>query len=61
MEQTTDGQIRAVERTRLEHDDKDATRAWLAPMSDDTAGPEGRHETKESPDREDNVALGPAP
>lgn len=30
MEQTPDGQIRAVERARLEHDDKDAMRAWLA-------------------------------
>ena len=30
MEQTPDGQIRAVERARLEHDDKDAMRAWLS-------------------------------
>jgi len=30
MEQTPDGEIRAVERARLEHDDKDAMRAWLS-------------------------------
>jgi transposase len=30
MEQTPDGQIRAVERARLEHDDKGVMRAWLA-------------------------------
>ena len=30
MEQTSDGQIRAVERATLEHDDKDAMRAWLS-------------------------------
>jgi len=30
MEQTPDGQIHAVERGRLEHDDKDAMRAWLS-------------------------------
>jgi len=30
MEQTPEGEIRAVERARLEHDDKDAMRAWLS-------------------------------
>lgn len=30
MEQTPDGQIRAVERARLEHDDREAMRAWLS-------------------------------
>ena len=30
MEQTPDGEIRAVERARLEHDDKDAMRVWLS-------------------------------
>ena len=30
MEQTPDGEIRAVERARLEHDDPQAMRAWLA-------------------------------
>jgi transposase len=30
MEQSPDGQIHAVERARLEHDDKDAMRAWLS-------------------------------
>ena len=30
MEQTPDGQILVVERARLEHDDKDAMRAWLS-------------------------------
>jgi transposase len=30
MEQTPDGEIHAVERARLEHDDKDAMRAWLS-------------------------------
>jgi transposase len=35
MEQTPDGQIRAVERARLEHDDKDAMRAWLSHLDPD--------------------------
>ena len=30
MEETPDGEIRAVERARLEHDDKHAMRAWLS-------------------------------
>lgn len=30
MEQTRDGEIRAVERARLEHCDKEAMRAWLS-------------------------------
>jgi transposase len=30
MEQTPEGEIRAVERARLEHDDKEAMRAWLS-------------------------------
>ena len=30
MERTADGEIRAVERARLEHCDKEAMRAWLA-------------------------------
>ena len=30
MEQTPEGEIRAVERARLEHDDKQAMRAWLS-------------------------------
>jgi transposase len=30
MEMTAEGEIRAVERARLEHDDKEAMRAWLA-------------------------------
>jgi transposase len=30
MEKMPDGEIRAVERTRLQHDDKDAMRVWLS-------------------------------
>ena len=30
MEQTPEGEIRAVERARLEHSDKQAMRAWLS-------------------------------
>jgi len=30
MEMTSEGKIRAVERARLEHDDKDAMREWLS-------------------------------
>ena len=30
MEQTPDGEIRVVERARLEHDDRQAMRAWLS-------------------------------
>ncbi len=30
MEQTPDGEIRAVERARLDHDDKEAMQAWLS-------------------------------
>ena len=33
MEQTPDGEIRAVERTRLEHNDKAAMRAWLSHLA----------------------------
>jgi transposase len=33
MEKTPDGEIRAVERARLEHDDKDAMRLWLSHLA----------------------------
>lgn len=33
MEKTPDGEIRVVERARLEHDDKDAMRLWLSHLA----------------------------